>query len=74
MYPENRLKTAATELHESIVADLKAGKSWMETAVEHGVCVTTIYNHAKKAGLVKPRTVTPSVRNLHIAKEEQANG
>jgi hypothetical protein len=67
MYPDNKLKTAATELHESIVADLKAGKSWMETAVKHGVCVSTIYNHAKKAGLVKPRTVTPGVPGLNIA-------
>ena len=70
MYPENRLKTAATELHESIVADLKAGKSWMETAVNHGVCITTIYNHAKKAGLVNPRTVTPSSQGLNTAKKD----
>jgi transposase len=72
MYPNNALKEAADRLHVSIVADLNAGMSYMQTAVKNGVSVSTVYEHAKKAGLVTPRKWKPAAAAKEATDESQA--
>jgi transposase len=69
MYPNNALKEAAERLHESVVTDLKAGLSYMQAAFKNGVSVSTIYEHAKRAGLVRPRKSTPAEATMFRPKD-----
>lgn len=48
MHPQSEIARARKRLHESIVADLQSGMTWLETAVKNHVSLTTVLNHARK--------------------------
>ncbi len=53
------VQVAAQQLHEAIVADLKAGLSYNQIAFKHRVTSTTVAKHARKVGLAKGRKGHP---------------
>ncbi len=72
MHPDSEVARARKRLHESIVADLQSGMTWLETAVKNHVSLTTVMNHARKERARK--ACEAGVREPHMRNVEYRNG